>query len=209
MNKILKYVFVWIIPFILMCVCGYNYGKSTWIYFFATEKELRLDGYAYLLTGMFYTVLFIFVSVLAIALTVYLARKDYINRRNALGLLDKHDKGKMKDAAFLKKFGNVQVFYSTPFGDHKDGGQKLFLLPGPEQTAYLPVFCSQEHVYEFYENAGRVGYMIMQGTFTSVLETTRSINDSAPIKMGIIIEPKYYKVTVDVADLDTVINMTK
>lgn len=128
---------------------------------------------------------------------------------STMELLEKHDKGELNDEIFLRVFGKAQVFYSTPFGDHKDGGQKVFLLPGPDKTGYHPVFSSQERLIEFYNNAGRVGYIIMQGSFTEVLETTKKINVNAPIKMGIIIDPGYFNVTVDAAVLDVVINMTK
>lgn len=134
-------------------------------------------------------------------------KKD--EKLNTISLLEKHDKGDLNDELFLKDFGKAQVFYSTPFGDHKDGGQKIFLLPGPNQTGYHPVFSSQERLVEFYENVGRVGFAIMKGSFISVLETTKKINVNAPIKMGIIIDPGYYNFTIDVAVLDVVINMTR
>ena len=128
---------------------------------------------------------------------------------NTIELLDQHDRGEINDRIFLKGFGNARVFYSTPFGDHKDGGQKVFLLPGPDRTGYHPVFSSQERLVEFYEKAGRVGYVIMQANFTSVLETTKKSNSNAPIKMGIMIDPGYYNVTVNADVLDAVIDMTK
>ncbi len=128
---------------------------------------------------------------------------------SAIELLDKHDKGEINDEIFLKDFGNANVFYSTPFGDHKDGGQRVFLLSGPNNTGYHPVFTSQERLVEFYQKAGRVGFMMMNGTFVSVLETTKNINGNAPVKMGLIIDPGYYNVTIDVAALDTVLRIIK
>ena len=65
------------------------------------------------------------------------------------------------DTSFLKAFGKAKVFYSTPYGDHKDGGRRLFALPDSEDTGYLPVFSSLERIKEFYENASRCAYMIM------------------------------------------------
>ena len=127
----------------------------------------------------------------------------------AIELLDKHNKGEINDEVFLKEFGNADVFYSTPFGDHKDGGQRVFLLAGPDNTGYHPVFTSQDRLVEFYQNAGRVGFMMMNGTFVSVLETTKNINGNAPVKMGLIIDPGYYNVTVDVAAFDTVLKIIK
>ena len=128
---------------------------------------------------------------------------------NMIELLDQHDRGEINNRIFLKSFGKTQVFYSTPFGNHKDGEQKVFLLPGPDRTGYHPVFSSRERLVEFYEKAGRVGYVIMQASFTSILETTKKSNANAPIKMGIIIDPGYYNVTVNADMLDAVIDMTK
>lgn len=128
---------------------------------------------------------------------------------NAIELLEKHNKGELTDELFLRDFGKAQVFYSTPFGDHKDGGQRVFLLPGPNKTGYHPVFSSQERLMEFYGKAGRVGYVIMKGPFASVVDTTNKSNVKAPIKMGIIIDPMYFDVTVDAGVLDAALNMMR
>ena len=125
-------------------------------------------------------------------------------------LLDKYEKGLLDDNSFLSSFGKVKIFYSTPFGDHKDGGGRLFVLPAQDKTAYLPVFTSTERALEFYEKVGRCGFLIMEGSFTSFLETTKKINEgNTPIKLGAVIDPGYYGITVSANALDTVIDMTK
>jgi hypothetical protein len=53
---------------------------------------------------------------------------------NSERLLEQHKNGLIDDGAFLSEFGKMNVYYSTPFGDHKDGGNRLFLLPGPDKT---------------------------------------------------------------------------
>ena len=129
---------------------------------------------------------------------------------DGISLLDKHENGLLDDKSFLRYFGKVKVFYSTPFGDHKDGGSRLFALPAQDKTGYLPVFTSTERAKEFYEKAGRNGFLIMEGSFTSFLETTKNINEgNTPIKLGVVIDPGYYGVTVGADALNTVINMTK
>ena len=128
---------------------------------------------------------------------------------NAIELLEMQKLGKINDATFLKEFGKEKLFYSTPFGDHKDGSKKLFLLPGPDNTGYNPVFTSPDRLKEFYDRAGRATYMMMNGPFVSVLEVTKKVNENAPIKMGLIIDPGYYGVTIDAKALDTVINMCR
>lgn len=128
---------------------------------------------------------------------------------DGISLLDKHESGLLDEKSFLRSFGKVNVFYSTPFGDHKDGGSRLFVLPAQDETAYLPVFTSIERAMEFYEKAGRVGFAIMEGSFTSFLETTKIINEgNTPIKLGAVIDPGYYGVTIGANSLDVVIDMT-
>jgi hypothetical protein len=79
-----------------------------------------------------------------------------------------------------------KVYYSTPFGDTKDGTQKLFLL-GRNGVQYFPVFRSVESMKEFYEKMNRAAYMIIEGDIKTVMETTRSIE--LLNNAGIVIEP--------------------
>ncbi|TGL45183.1 SseB family protein [Leptospira perdikensis] len=133
-----------------------------------------------------------------------------LENHDGISLLDKHEKGLLDDKSFLSSFGKVKVFYSTPFGDHKDGSSRLFVLPAPDKTAYLPVFTSTERAMEFYNEAGRLGFLLMEDSFVSFLETTKKINEgNTPIKLGAVIDPGYYGVTVNANVLDTVIDMTK
>jgi len=138
-------------------------------------------------------------------------RKRKIEPENIDGilLLEQHEKGLLDDTSFLKVFGKTKVFYSTPYGDHKDGNGRLFVLPASDDTGYLPVFSLLERIKEFYENAGRCAYLIMEGTFLSFLETTCKINAEAPVKMGTGIDPGYFGVTVDANMLDTAISMIR
>ena len=125
-------------------------------------------------------------------------------------MLDKHENGLLDDKSFLKAFGKVMIFYSTPFGDHKDGDSRLFALPAKDNSAYLPVFTSTERALEFYKNAGRLGFLIMEGSFASFLETAFSMNaGNTPVKMGAIIDPGYYGVTIGADALGAAITMTR
>lgn len=81
---------------------------------------------------------------------------------------------------------NIRVYYSTPFGDTKDGTQKLFLLER-EGVWYLPVFRSVESMREFYERMNRAAYMILEGDVKSVVDMVRSIEVMK--RAGIVIEP--------------------
>lgn len=128
---------------------------------------------------------------------------------NGITLLDKYQNGLLDDKSFLCSFGKVNVIYSTPFGDHKDGSSRLFVLPAQDNTAYLPVFTSTERATEFYNNAGRLGFLLMEDSFTSFLVTTKNINEGeTPLKFGAVIDPGYYDITINSTALDTVIKMT-
>lgn len=131
-----------------------------------------------------------------------------IENTYGVSLLNKHKDGLLDDKSFLSSFGKVKVFYSTPFGDHKDGGSRLFALPAEDNTAYLPVFTSADRATEFYEKAGRLGFIIMESSFISFLESIKKVNKgNTPIKLGVVIEPEYYGVTISANFIDTVIDM--
>ncbi|MCL2696378.1 MAG: hypothetical protein FWE69_08655 [Clostridiales bacterium] len=125
-------------------------------------------------------------------------------------LLEQHKRGEMDDNTFLIAFGKADIFYSTPFGDHKDGGSRLFALPDKDNTGFLPVFISAERASGFYDKAGRCGFLVMEGSFKSFLEITRGMNrGKTPVKLGAVIEPGYYGITVGASMLDAAIRMMK
>ena len=132
------------------------------------------------------------------------------HEEQALELLEQHEKKQINDVEFLHKFGKIKVWYSTPFGDHKDGGSRLFLIPGPDNTGYLPLFSTQERAVEFFEKTGRAGYLLIYSEFREVLITNREVNQGkTPVKIGAIVDPGYYGITVDVKNLDAVIDMAR
>jgi hypothetical protein len=81
---------------------------------------------------------------------------------------------------------DANVYYSTPFGDTRDGGQKLFLLQR-DGVSYFPVFRSLDSMKAFFEQANRAGYVVLQGDVASVSDTMRSIELMKDVR--IVIEP--------------------
>ncbi|WP_339014697.1 hypothetical protein VNN36_12350 (plasmid) [Lactococcus garvieae] len=137
-------------------------------------------------------------------------KKTNIVTSSGTSLLNKYKKGIIDEQQFLFSFSKTKVFYSTPFGDHVSGETRLFLLPDHQGSGYLPVFTSSSQAIEFYKEMGRVGFVIMEGTFIDFLETTKTINQKeTPIKMGVIIEPNVYDITIEGSVLDKVINLMK
>ncbi|OLP04413.1 hypothetical protein BVU76_00420 [Mycolicibacterium porcinum] len=80
----------------------------------------------------------------------------------------------------------LKVFYSTPFGDTKDGQQKLFLLER-DGVRYVPVFQSLDSMKAFYERMNRAAYMVLEGDVKTVMDTNRSIEQMR--STGIVIDP--------------------
>lgn len=136
------------------------------------------------------------------------AKQVLPDNTEGLALLEKHEKGEMNDVDFLKAFRDQIVYYTTPFGDHKDGTQKLFAIPKSANEGYIPVFLSETTMREYYDNVGRVGLMILQAPFIDVVQTTMKMNSGkAPVKLGVLIDPKEYKVTLDAPMLETIERM--
>jgi hypothetical protein len=137
-------------------------------------------------------------------------KKEVYESVEGVSLLQKYENGQIDDKSFLVSFSKVKVFFSTPFGDHKDGGSRLFVLSDQNEAVFLPVFTSPERATEFYEKAGRCGFLLMEDAFISFLETTNKNNKGkTPVKYGITIDPGYFKITIGANMLDTVINMVK
>ena len=81
---------------------------------------------------------------------------------------------------------NDKIYYSTPFGDTKDGERQLFLLER-NGVRYLPAFRSVESMRALYERMNRAAYMILEGDVQSVMALNRSIELMKTV--GIVIEP--------------------
>lgn len=123
-------------------------------------------------------------------------------------LYEKYDKGELDINGFLRQYGKEKFFYSTPFGEKKDGSNALFVLDAPENTGYLPIFSDMNRAKEFFEKTERAGYILMENTFHDILVTAKKANENAPVKLGVIVDPGYPGINVDVANLDAVISMT-
>lgn len=99
---------------------------------------------------------------------------------------------KPEDLALLPDIGepavvtDAKVFYSTPFGDTRDGRQRLFLLHR-DGVRFMPVFRTVESMKEFYERMDRAAFVVLKGTVSAVLTMNRSIDLMSGV--GIVIDP--------------------
>ena len=132
-----------------------------------------------------------------------------ISMTRAEELYQKYDKGEMDINTFLKQFGKEEFFYSTPFGEKKDGRNALFVLEAPDNCGFLPVFTTTDRAKEFFEKMERAGYLLMKSTFHDILSTAKKANEKAPVKLGVIVDPGYPQIHIEAKNLDAVIELTK
>ena len=127
---------------------------------------------------------------------------------DSVAILEKYEKEQLDDQSFLIEFSQATVFNSTPFGDHVDGGQRLFVLPDEDNAVFLPIFTSMEHAKEFFDKSGRAGFLLMEGTFMQMIESTIKINrGDKRIQFGLVIDPGYSGITLKAGMLGNVLNM--
>lgn len=95
--------------------------------------------------------------------------------------------GEIDIQSFVNSVSDIKVFYSTPYGDHKDGKPRLFLLTDSTgKTPYLPAFTTKEQMQDFYEKAGRTAYMIMTRSVGDLLNFIDS--QTTPEPLGLVID---------------------
>ena len=127
---------------------------------------------------------------------------------DSVAIIEKHAKRQLDDQAFLLAFSQATVYNSTPFGDHVDGGQRPFVLPDEGNAVFLPIFTSTDRAKEFFDKSGRNGFLLMEGTFMQIIETTIKINSgNEQIQFGLVIDPGYNGITVKASILKNVLNM--
>ena len=122
---------------------------------------------------------------------------------DGLAILEKYDKGELDNQAFLREFRKVTLQYSTPYGDHIDGGQRPFVLPDEGNSYFLPAFTSMERAKEFFDKAGRNGYILMNASFQQLIETSIKINrENKMLQFGLVIDPGYSGITLKASMLE-------
>ena len=92
----------------------------------------------------------------------------------------------------VEEFANINakktVFYSTPFGEDKNGKPQLWVLKSERSnTVCYPVFLSKETCRDFLSAMGRAAFTIIEGDLKGALESL----DAHPMlkEFGLVIEP--------------------
>ena len=89
---------------------------------------------------------------------------------------------------FVNENAKKTVFYSTPFGEDKNGKPQLWVLKSERSnTVCYPVFLSKETCRDFLSAIGRAAFIIIEGDLKGALESL----DTHPMlkEFGLVIEP--------------------
>ncbi|MBQ6061454.1 MAG: SseB family protein [Clostridia bacterium] len=130
------------------------------------------------------------------------------DEETARSLLDQFDKNLIDANTFLAAFRDLNVIFSTPYGETKDGQARGYYFPAGDGTAFFPVFTSAERARAYYDAGDRNGYLLMIDSFLGSLKTVQSANQiPSPCLMGIIIDPGDYGITLHASMLDKAIEL--
>ena len=83
------------------------------------------------------------------------------DEETARSLLDQFDKNLIDANTFLAAFRDLNVIFSTPYGETKDGQARGYYFPVGDGTAFFPVFTSAERARAYYDAGDRNGYLLM------------------------------------------------
>ena len=129
---------------------------------------------------------------------------------DSVAILKKYNNRQLDDQSFLLEFSQATVYNSTPFGDHIDGGQRPFVLPDEGNAVFLPIFTSMERAKEFFDKSGRNGFLLMEGTFMQIIESSIKINGGdKQLQFGLVINPGYDGITIKASMLRDVLKMLR
>lgn len=71
-----KYVFIWILPVLVLCVCLYYFINSAWIFATYSDQLMMEEALFYLLNGIIYFMILLFLTSIAIALTIFTYKRS-------------------------------------------------------------------------------------------------------------------------------------
>lgn len=140
-------------------------------------------------------------------------RENPMNRldrdeETARSLLEQVDKGLIDANTFLAAFRDLSVVFSTPYGETKDGQARGYYFPVGDGTAFFPVFTSAERARAYFDAGDRNGYLLMIDSFLGSLKMVQTVNQvPSSVRMGIIIDPGDYGITLHVSMLDKAIEL--
>ena len=100
------------------------------------------------------------------------------------------EKGEIHPQTFVDAMKNARLYYSTPFGDGRDGKPHLYILSSHKsEDKYFPAFLYKEHCMQFFTSIGRDGCILLEGDLKGLFSSLDA-NDMFA-SMGVVIEPNF------------------
>lgn len=97
--------------------------------------------------------------------------------------------GRMTVQAFADLNAEATIYYSTPFGEDREGRTQLWVLSNHDNDLrHYPAFTSKAECNRFLAAIGRYGFPIIEGDLRTLLDSLDSHELLAPL--GVVIDPQ-------------------
>lgn len=102
---------------------------------------------------------------------------------------EEFEAGALTAQAFADLNAEATVYYSTPFGEDREGRTQLWVLSNHDNDLrHYPAFTSKAECNRFLAAIGRYGFPIIEGDLRTLLDSLDSHEVLAPL--GVVIDPQ-------------------
>ena len=102
---------------------------------------------------------------------------------------EEFEAGALTAQAFADLNAEATVYYSTPFGEDREGRTQLWVLSNLDNDLrHYPAFTSKAECNRFLAAIGRYGFPIIEGDLRTLLDSLDSHELLAPL--GVVIDPQ-------------------
>lgn len=110
-------------------------------------------------------------------------------RKKRLISTEEFEAGALTAQAFADLNAEATVYYSTPFGEDREGRTQLWVLSNHDNDLrHYPAFTSKAECNRFLAAIGRYGFPIIEGDLRTLLDSLDSHELLAPL--GVVIDPQ-------------------
>ena len=101
---------------------------------------------------------------------------------------EEFEAGALTAQAFADLNAEATVYYSTPFGEDREGRTQLWVLSNHDNDLrHYPAFTSKAECNRFLAAIGRYGFPIIEGDLRTLLDSLDSHEALTPL--GVVIDP--------------------
>ena len=102
---------------------------------------------------------------------------------------EEFEAGALTAQAFADLNAEATIYYSTPFGEDREGRTQLWVLSNHDNDLrHYPAFTSKAECNRFLAAIGRYGFPIIEGDLRTLLDSLDSHELLAPL--GVVIDPQ-------------------